>query len=259
MRFKQLITVFVLALVAMLGGCRRDPNVAKKKYVESGNRYFANNKFKEARIMYLDAIQKDQKYGPAYYRLGLTALKIGPVRDAVNAFRRAIELLPPEEADHWDARVRLSEIYLVVAREQKQFLDEVEQNCQKLLKRDPNSFDGHRLTGDLHMARALLAMQTARKDEALSLLKSSVDEYDIAVGAGPFRAGRLCQGRGAVPPDRRKEEGLPCGVFRAVQAVRLPAKASGRRAGAEVGFRKQPEAVRLFDDAGAALLADGPA
>jgi tetratricopeptide (TPR) repeat protein len=167
-------------MVAMLGACRRDPNVAKKKYLESGNRYFANGKYKEARIMYLDAIQKDQKYGPAYYRVGLTALKIGPVRDAVNGFRRAIELLPPEDADHWDARVKLSEIYLVVAREQKQFLDEVEQNCQKLLKRDPNSFDGRRLTGDLHMARAILAMQTARKEEALSLLKSSVDEYERA-------------------------------------------------------------------------------
>jgi tetratricopeptide (TPR) repeat protein len=180
MRFKQLITIFLLALTAMLGACRRDPNVAKKKYLESGNRYFANGKYKEARIMYLDAIQKDQKYGSAYYRVALTALKLNRVRDAVNGFRRAIELLPPEDVDHWDSRVKLSEIYLVVAREQKQFLDEVEQNCEKLLKRDPNSFDGHRLTGDLHMARALLAMQTARKEEALSLLKSSVDEYERA-------------------------------------------------------------------------------
>src|SRR3954467_240854 len=155
MRFKHLITVTILAMLAVLGACRRDPNVAKQKYLESGNRYFAKAKYREARIMYLDALQKDQRFGSAHYRLGLTALKVGPVRDAVGAFRRAIELLPDTDPDHWDARVKLSEIYLLVAREQKQFLDEVEENCKKLLKRDPNSFDGHRLTGDLYMARSI--------------------------------------------------------------------------------------------------------
>src|SRR3954463_5984737 len=109
MRFKQLITVAILAMLAVLGACRRDPNVAKKRYVESGNRYFAKGKYKEARIMYLDALQKDLRFGEAYYRLGLTALKIGPVNDAVNALRRAVELLPPTDDNHWDAMVKLSE------------------------------------------------------------------------------------------------------------------------------------------------------
>lgn len=180
MRSKRLLTVVLLVLVAALGACRRDPNVAKKKYLDSGNRYFANGKYKEARIMYLDALQKDQKYGPAHYQLGLTALKIGPVRDAVNAFRRAIELLPAEDPNHWDSRVKLSEVYLLVAREQKQFLDEVEDNCKRLLKRDPKSFDGHRLTGDLHMARSVMALKTAKREEAADLLKSAVAEYELA-------------------------------------------------------------------------------
>src|SRR5262245_33435181 len=132
MRNKQFITVAILAMLAVLGACRRDPNVAKKKYLDSGNRYFAKGKFREARIMYLDALQKDARYGPAHYQLGLTALKIGPLPDAVKAFRRSIELLPDSDPNHWDSRVRLSEIYLLVAREQKQFLDEVDDNCKKL-------------------------------------------------------------------------------------------------------------------------------
>ena len=193
MRSKQLITVAILAILTILGGCRRDPNVAKKKYLDSGNKYFAKGKYREARIMYLDALQKDAKYGPAHYHLGLTALKIGPVRDAVNGFRRSIELLPPEDPDHWDSRVKLSEVYLLVAREQKQFLDEVEDNCKKLLKRDPNSFDGHRLTGDLYMARSIAAMQTARKDEAVSLIKSAVEEYERANAAKAGDEGVMAQ------------------------------------------------------------------
>src|SRR5690348_3116789 len=126
MRLKQFLSVTILTVLVILSGCSRDPNVAKKKYLESGNRYFARGKYKEARIMYLDALQKDKRYGEAHYHLGLTALKVGPVRDAVNAFRRAIELLPESDAAHWDSRVKLSEIFLLVAREQKQFLDEVE-------------------------------------------------------------------------------------------------------------------------------------
>src|SRR5690349_7226217 len=96
MRLKQGLTIFLLAMVVVLAGCSRDPNVVKKRYLDSGNRYFEKGKFKEARIMYLDALQKDQRYGPAYYRLGLTTMKTGPLVQAVNSFRRAIELLPED-------------------------------------------------------------------------------------------------------------------------------------------------------------------
>ena len=47
-----------------------------------------------------------------------------------------------------------------MAREQKPILEEVEKYCEQLLKRDPNSFDGHRLTGDLLMAHAALAFKS---------------------------------------------------------------------------------------------------
>jgi tetratricopeptide (TPR) repeat protein len=174
-----LLTVFVV-LAALLAACNRDPNVAKKRYLESGNRYFAKGKYKEARIMYLDALQKDHKYGEGYYHLGLTALKIGPVNEAVDAMRRAVELLPQTEADHWDAVVKLSEIYLLAGREQKQVLDEVEKYCEQLLKRDANSFDGHRLKGDLLLARSAMEFKVARKDEGQSLLQASVAEYERA-------------------------------------------------------------------------------
>jgi tetratricopeptide (TPR) repeat protein len=193
MRSKQLISLFLLAILALLGACNRDPNVAKRKYLDSGNRYFSRGKYREARIMYLDALKRDQRFGPAHYRLGLTALKIGPVRDAVNGFRRASELLPPDNADHWDAIVKLSEVYLMVAREQKQVLDEVEQMCEKLLKRDPKSFDGHRLMGDLDMARSLLAVQSAKKDEATALLRAAVTEYDKARQIKPDDEGVMMQ------------------------------------------------------------------
>src|SRR5690349_21844469 len=145
----------LVAATALLGGCSRDPNVVKKRYLESGNRYYQRGKYKEARIMYMDALQKDQRYGEAYYRLGLTSLKTGPLMSAVNAFRRAVELLPHDGDERRDAMVNLADLYLVAGREQKSLLDEVEGFCRELLAKDPKSFDGHRLTGDLDMARAM--------------------------------------------------------------------------------------------------------
>jgi tetratricopeptide (TPR) repeat protein len=198
MRLKQGLTIFLLAMVVVLAGCSRDPNVVKKRYLESGNRYFEKGKLKEARIMYLDALQKDQRYGPAYYRLGLTTMKTGPLVQAVNSFRRAIELLPDDNPDHWDSVVKLSEIYLLAAREQKPMLDEVENYCKQLLQRDPNSFDGHRLSGDLYMARAAMAYSVANREVAANFLKQAMEEYTLANTVKPGNEGVLLQlGRSA--------------------------------------------------------------
>ena len=144
--------VVILAALTLVS-CNRDPNVAKKRYLENGNKYFAKGKYKEASIMYRNALQKDQRYGPAYYRLAQTDLKLGRIPNALGELRRAIELIPKDQPDHLDAEVRLAEIYLAFTRE-SQFLAEVEGITKELLRRDPNSYDGHRLTADLNFVRA---------------------------------------------------------------------------------------------------------
>ena len=191
MRSTRLVAIIATAVLALVS-CSRDPNVAKRRYLESGNKYFDKGKFKEARIMYLNAKAKDQRWGPAYYKLGVTALKLGSVSEAVNAFRRAVELLPPNEADHWDAVVKLSEIYLGVTHE-KAYLDEVEGYCKKLLERDPNSYDGHRLTGDLDFARARERFSVAMREEGRALLEKSIEEYRKAEAIKPGQVGVVMQ------------------------------------------------------------------
>jgi tetratricopeptide (TPR) repeat protein len=114
------------------------------------------------------------------------------VTEAVNAFRRAVELLPASEADHWDAVVKLSEIYLNFTRE-KAYLDEVEGFCNALLKRDPNSYDGHRLTGDLDYARATERFKVAMRDEGRALLDKSIAEYRLAEAIKPGQVGVVMQ------------------------------------------------------------------
>jgi tetratricopeptide (TPR) repeat protein len=191
MRSKRLVAIIITTVLALVS-CSRDPNVAKRRYLESGNKYFEKGKYKEARIMYLNAKAKDQRWGPAYYKLGLTALKMGSMTEAVNALRRAVELLPESQADHWDAVVKLSEIYLSATRE-KSLLDEVDGYCKGLLKRDPNSYDGHRLTGDLDFVRALEQYTVKRTDEGRALLDKAILEYRQAEAIKPGQTGVVMQ------------------------------------------------------------------
>jgi len=191
MRSARYVAIVLMAMLALVS-CSRDPNVAKKRYLDSGNKYFDRGKYKEASIMYRNALQKDLRYGPAHYKLGLTQVKLGQLAPAVQSFRRAIELLPTDQPDHWDAVVKLSEIYLAAAPS-KQYLDDVEGYTKQLLKRDPNSYDGHRLTGDLNYVRAADSLRVAQKDQARALLDAAVVEYRKADSVKPGQAGILAQ------------------------------------------------------------------
>lgn len=184
MRSIHVLAIALAALCALvsLSSCSRDPNVLKKRYLDRGNVYFDKGKYKEAAIMYKNAIQKDMKYGPAYYKLALTAIQLRQPSEAVQDLRRAIELLPKSSQDHWDSVIKISEIYLEAFRGsnvpvEKQYMDEVAQNCKDLLARDPNSFDGHRLTADLDYVQAVQAFNTARKDDGQKLLDDAIAEY----------------------------------------------------------------------------------
>ena len=177
MRSKSLAAI-VLATLLGLMACSRDPNVVKKRYFESGNKYFANGRYKEASIQYRNALKRDQRYGPAHYKLALTNLKVNDVGGAVNELRKSIELLPKESPDHWDAVVRLCEIYLAVAKGEKTYMDEVEGFTKELLSREPNSFDAHRLIGDIHYTRATEAYKTkGREDVGKKELEGAIAEY----------------------------------------------------------------------------------
>jgi tetratricopeptide (TPR) repeat protein len=167
------ILVTLLALVS----CSRDPNVAKKHYLDNGTKYFDRGNYKAAAIMYKNALQKDRRYGPAHYHLALTYIKLGQLQPAVQEFRYAVELLKPTGgAEYRDAVVKLSEIYIALAHDDQR-LAETDGFVKELLTRDANSFDGHRLAADLAYVRATQAFQTARKDVGQQLLATAVTEY----------------------------------------------------------------------------------
>ena len=187
MRFVR-TTAILMALLALVS-CSRDPASAKKHYLESGDKFYGKGNYKSASIQYSNAIKIDQRFGPAYYKLALADLKLKPqpnLGGALKALRRAVELLRTNNAYHdeyLDSMVKLSEIYLVFLRD-KQSLEETDTYVAILLK-DPKSFDGHRLKGDLDFVRASQALQVANKDEALRLIDDALAEYSAASAIKP--------------------------------------------------------------------------
>jgi tetratricopeptide (TPR) repeat protein len=138
-------------LALLLWGCDSDPKVARQKYVDTGNRYFNTGKFRQAEIFYQRSLQKDPRFGEAYYRISLTQLKLGKIRDAMRNLQRAVELQP----QNTDAATKLAELYLTAyagsEQKPKQLLKEIEDISKKLLDRNPNSFEGLRLKGFLQL------------------------------------------------------------------------------------------------------------
>ena len=100
--------LLLLPVVFFVASCSRDPKVQAQRYVENGNKFFEKGKFKEASIMYRRALQKDLRFGEAYYRLALTEMNLAAYGDAVRSLRRAVELQP----DNADAAVKLADIYI---------------------------------------------------------------------------------------------------------------------------------------------------
>jgi tetratricopeptide (TPR) repeat protein len=178
-----------LALAAItLVSCNRDPNYLKQKYLESGNKYFDAGRFKEAALMYRRAIEKDRKFGEGYYKLALADLKAGQPGAAIPALQRAVELLKTGTPDSDDATLKLSEFMVLQAQvneHNERLVKDISDYAAGMLKRSPNSWQGHKISGDLAMLDTMSKYKQGRMAEAKQALSSAISEYRTALAAKP--------------------------------------------------------------------------
>jgi tetratricopeptide (TPR) repeat protein len=140
---RRLFPLLVCALTVV--ACSRSP----KSYVERGNSFAAAGKYADAAIQYENAIQKDDGYGDAHYRLGLLDLKRGQTVPAFRELRRAAELMPKnEEALFQLGQVSLS-IYNADARHPATLYDQASKADEQLLRLHPDGYAGNLLKGAL--------------------------------------------------------------------------------------------------------------
>ncbi|MBZ5595902.1 MAG: tetratricopeptide repeat protein [Acidobacteriia bacterium] len=139
----------------------------KQSYIARGNKLFEAGKYADASINYRKAIQKDSRFGEAYYRLGLTAIKQGDANQAYAALMQAVELLPDNE----DAKGKLGDLclnsYLRDPHHPQQLYDQITRLADRLLAKNPDSFDGLRF-------KALLARTDRKPEEAIASFRKAL-------------------------------------------------------------------------------------
>ena len=118
-------------------------------YVEKGNALTADGKYADASLNYRKAIQKDAKFVEAHYRLGLSEIKQGKFREGLAALNQASQLAPERS----DITVSLADAtlnaYLGSGRTSTRLYEQLKSISERLLKADPNSYDGLRIEGQL--------------------------------------------------------------------------------------------------------------
>ncbi len=143
--------LLLAALVMAAASCGRDPEKAKRRYLENGNRYAQQGKFKEAIIMYRNALKRDPRFGEAYLRLGDAEMRRGMPAQAVAAYRRAVELYPDTE----EPAGKLADLYLAAyvlsPKKDPLLLREVEELASSLAAKNPNSYQSLRLRAFLNL------------------------------------------------------------------------------------------------------------
>ena len=107
---------------------------------------------------------------------------------AVPALRRAEELLRPGTPESNDASLKLAEILIVAAQAQQhneQVVKDVQSIVSGLLKRNPASWEGHKLSGDLAMLAASARFKTNQADDAKKQIAVATAEYRKALESKP--------------------------------------------------------------------------
>lgn len=145
---KSFVTFLCATALLLSTACTQSP----EKLIAAGNRYHEKKKFKEASILYQKAIAKDKTNAEAYYRQGLNLLDDGNVGESTKYLQRAVDLKP----ENTDAEAKLAEIYLGAyatnPQKFKSFLADVKDLDNKILQHQPDSFDGIRIRGLIHLA-----------------------------------------------------------------------------------------------------------
>jgi tetratricopeptide (TPR) repeat protein len=143
---KNVLCIWIcVASLAAASGCR----VSKQDLVAKGNKLFAAGKYENASFAYRKAIQKDAGYGEAYYRLGLTSIRLDQGRMAHEALSRAVELVP----ENVDAKEKLGDVclsfYLADSSHPQNFYSEIKKLSDELVAANAKSYEGLMLKGYL--------------------------------------------------------------------------------------------------------------
>jgi putative PEP-CTERM system TPR-repeat lipoprotein len=146
------MTAFAV-LVAMSVACGGSP----EEFIARGDRFLAEEKYREAAVEYRNAVGADEKSGLARHRLAQALMMMGELSPAVGEFVRAADLLPDDDDVQLDAARALL---------QAQQFEDARTRAEIVLKREPKHVEAlivraHALAGLKDFDLAIESMEDA--------------------------------------------------------------------------------------------------
>jgi tetratricopeptide (TPR) repeat protein len=162
---------------AFFSGCSRDPNVKKQKYLESGDKYFAESKYREAAIEYLNAIQVDSRFAQAHYELGQTYLKLDDKSRAFQELNRAVELDPDNYRAHTDLANLLVAVRNPDGTPQPDALKQAKAHLDILRDKQPNNPETYEAWASYYAVQDNLDAAIGEMDKAIATDPNRSESY----------------------------------------------------------------------------------
>ncbi len=160
-------TLFIA--LAVLSGCRGNPDVAKQKYLESGKRYLAQGKMREATIEFSNALKIDRNFPEAHYQLGLTLLRMGRLGQAYSEFQHTVDLDPT----YFSARIEMADLLIAGGR-----IDDAQAQANIVLAARPNNPDVHALLSAIAFKRGDRNLAVTEMRHALQLAPTNPSYHE---------------------------------------------------------------------------------
>ena len=145
--------------LTLLSGCFRDPNVRKHKYLESGQKYSAQGKDREAAIQFSNALKIDKNFAEAHYALAQTYLHLGSFSAAYSELLKTVSLQPANVK----ARIDLGNVLLAGNK-----IDDAQAQAAAAMASQPDN-------ADVHALLARIAARRGQKDIAMTEIHRALE------------------------------------------------------------------------------------
>jgi tetratricopeptide (TPR) repeat protein len=164
-------------LLAVLTGCSRDPNVRKQKFFESGEKYFAGGKYREAAIQYANATQIDSRFAEAHFKLSQAYLKLGDSNRAFQELTRTVDLTPDNYRAHTDLANMLVTVRNPDGSPSSDAFKQAKTHLDLLRDKQPNNPETHEAWANYYAAQNNLTAAIQEVQQTIALDPSRSESY----------------------------------------------------------------------------------
>jgi tetratricopeptide (TPR) repeat protein len=173
-RFRYAVAALCV-LAALLAGCSSTPDKKKQKYLESGQRYYDKGQYREAEIQFENAIQVDEHFADAHYKLAQAAMKMQDFRTADQELQTTLQIQPDNYAAILDSANLLILAYKYGQAQGR--IGEAKEHLDLLVQKQPNNADVYIARSNYYADLNNPAAALADMQKALQLDPSRSDSY----------------------------------------------------------------------------------